>query len=185
MHESKNLNYGFVILSPDINYGRVFTTIRSIRANYGDVPIVCTVPKEATAKQIEQLKELCPTYKGKSHFTSLINVGIKNGHKEWNLVVMEGAIVPYRVIHKYSRFVEQQTDILFPIMPDYDLDGKPIRLNAQFYDSSLNGLFIHAETFKKIGNLTDNPLEISRTFWAIDAINKGCRFKAILGIRIL
>jgi len=185
MFDSKDLNYGFVILSPDANYGRIATTIRSIRAGHGDIPIVCAVTKDTDAKQIEQIKKICPVYKGKSHFTSLINIGMKNGHKEWNIIVIEGAIVPYKVIHKYSRFVEAETDILFPIMPDYDLNGKPIKLNSTFYDCSLNGLFIHFNTFKKIGNLTDNPLEISRVFWAYDAMSKGCQFKAILGIKIL
>jgi len=184
MYQNKDLSYGFVILSPEANYGRILTTVRSIRANYGGVPVVCSVVKETTAKELEEIGKICDVYRGKSHFTSLINTGIKNGHKGWNVLVTEGAVVPKGVLMKYGRFVEDEKDILFAIMPDYNPQGKPVRLNNTFYDCSLNGILVHQRTFKDVGNMTDNPMEISRVLWATDAIRKGYRFKAVLGIKI-
>jgi hypothetical protein len=184
-NQTTNLNCGFVILSPDVSYGHILTTYRSIRTHYPTTLIVCAVAKEATEDEIIKIQALCPVYRGNTHFTSLINAGVKNGHKEWNMLVTEGAIVTNGVLDKYARFVESEKDILFAILPDYDLQGKPTRLNNTFYDCSLNGVMVHQKTYKKIGNLTNNPLEISRVMWALEAIKYGCRFKAILGIKII
>jgi hypothetical protein len=43
---------------------------------------------------------------------------------------------------------------------------------------------MHQKTFKKVGNLSDNPLDVSRSIWEAEAREKGVRFKAILGSKI-
>ena len=177
-------DYGFVILSPDVNYGKILTTIRSIRNNCGEIPVCCVTTKDAVAKDLKQIETVCPVIRGKNHYTSLINIGIKRGHKEWNVIVVEGSIVPNGMIRKYSNFLSGIKDILFPIVPTYDIDGYPIHLNNTFYDCTLNGIMIHQKTFKEVGDISDNPMEIARVMWALDAIKKGCQFKAVLGIKI-
>jgi hypothetical protein len=48
----------------------------------------------------------------------------------------------------------------------------------------LNGICINKIFFKEIGKLSENPLEISRKFWALEAKEKNANFKTILGIKI-
>lgn len=185
MFQTKDLNFGFVILSPEINLGRIICTMRSIKNNCGEIPTICSVVKDAKKKDLEQINEICPSYRAGTHFTSLLNTGMKKGHKEWNLFIVEGTIVSKNIQYKYSRFLEDENDILYAIMPDYDRAGNPTNLNCYFYDCSLNGLMIHQEVFNKVGEFTDNPLEISRTMWAYDAVRKGCRFKGVFGVKLL
>lgn len=109
---------------------------------------------------------------------------MEKGHKEWNLFVVEDTIVSRNIHYKYSRFIENEYDVLFAISPDYDIHGKPVKLNCEFYNSSLNGLFINKKVYDQVGKFSDNPLEISRATWAYDAVLKGCRFKGILGVKL-
>jgi hypothetical protein len=64
------------------------------------------------------------------------------------------------------------------------MNGQPIKINDTFYNCTLNGLCINKNFFKEVGKLSENPLEISRKFWALDAKEKGAEFKCILGIKI-
>jgi len=180
----KKLSFGFVVLSPEHNIGRIQGTVRSIKNYYDNMPINCVVDKDTTTSELKEIKEICPTSKGKGTITSLLNVGIKKGHKEWNIIVIEGAIVRPKLGYRYGSWVEDEKDILFPIVVDYNRDGMPIKIYNDFQESTLNGMCIHQKTFKKIGNFTENPLEISKRFWALDAISQGCKFKSILGTKM-
>ncbi len=148
------------------------------------MPRVCITSKDATAADIKEMKKVCPTFKGKDTITSLINAGMKKGHKAWNFFIMEGAFMRRGLLNRFSLFMEDEKDILFPIVMDHDIQGKPIKLYTNFYDCSINGILIHQKMFKKVGDLSENPLEISRLWWTMDAIDKGAKFKAVLGTKI-
>jgi hypothetical protein len=80
-----------------------------------------------------------------------------------------------RLNDKFSLFVENERDILFPIA-----EGK-----TNFIDGTLNGLFIHKEAFKEVGKMeADGPLAECKAAWAERAVTKGYRFKAIIGSKI-
>jgi hypothetical protein len=64
------------------------------------------------------------------------------------------------------------------------MHGYPIKIYNTFYNCTLNGVCINKSFFKQIGKLSENPLETSRKFWALDAKEKGAEFKSILGIKI-
>jgi hypothetical protein len=83
---------------------------------------------------------------------------------------------------KLNQFLNSEKDILFPVV-----DRK-----MNFVDGSINGIVVHKKAFKEIGDIAPNSLqkvgyndfEISKLFWAMDAVEKGYKFKAIVGMQI-
>jgi len=178
-------DFGFVILSPDHNFGLIRSTIGGLKNHYADKSITVAVSDTATKADIDEIKTICPNvHKGKKTVTSLINVGVKKGFKGWNMLLMEGSLIRKDIHRRIMYFMQGEKDILFPIVTDYDYQGKPIRIHGDIVDSTLNGFTIHQKTFKEVGDFSDNPMEISRLFWALAAVDKGCKFKGILGAKI-
>lgn len=177
--------FGFVIIVSDGNIGLLRSTINSIRSQYPDAPYVCVTEKNTSAEDLDAMRYLCPTYIGSGTITSLLNAGYSFGPAEWNIAVMAGSYVSAGVVRKLFVPVKTNKDIVFAIVPDYDRQGKPLNLNSGFVDASLNGLMVHRDTFKKVGSFSDNPLEVSKTFWAMSALDHGCVFKGVLGVKIL
>jgi hypothetical protein len=179
------LDMGFIILSPEPNIGRLKGTVRSIKNNYSqDARMVCVVEKGTKKPEIDEMKEVCPTFRGGQTVTSLINTGFKNAGTGWNMLIMEGAWLPAGVKFRYSRWIKSEKDILFPIVVNYDRDGHPTKVFGTFSECTINGILADRDFFLGVGKLTENPLKISREFWAMDAVNKGALFKGILGIKI-
>lgn len=175
MYTFKDLDCGFVILCPDHSTKLVQLTARSIVNRYPGKPIVCVTDNSANTQDMKDLKAICPSYKGKGTFTSLINLGMKHAPAEWNFIIMAGSAMRPKLDQRFSYFIDSEKDILFPIADN----------RANFVDATLNGLFIHRKTFKEVGNWSENnPLEICKMMWALEAIEKGCKFKAIAGSKI-
>ena len=174
--------FGFVIISPEFNIGRINSTAKSLKNNFPDVPFICCVPKNAV--DVQEIKEICPVHKGKDTITSLINTGLKKGHKKWNLLIFEGSWVREGAAKKLFHFIESEKDILFPIVVQYDPMGKPTNSHTNFVDGSLNGLLIHQSAIKEVGEFIDGPLDVSKTMWGLSAMDKGYKFKAILGVKV-
>lgn len=179
------LEISFIIISPEPNIGRLKGTIRSIKNNYSkDAKIICSVVKSIKKAQIEEMRIECPTHRGGTTITSLINSGFKNSASGWNLLIMEGAWLPKSIYERYSRWVSSDSDILFPLMAVYDRQGIPIKILNSFHECTLNGMMIKKEFFEKVGKFSENSLEISRIFWGLDALEKGAIFKSVLGVKI-
>ena len=186
LHQYKKLNFGIGILCPEQNIGAIMCTVRSIKNNYPGVPFICVLPRSASPASVKEISNICSVYKGKDTITSLMNAAIRRGHKEWNLLVMEGVNVRSGVVQKYSLFIDQETDVLFPIVMDHNRKGEPCNIKNKFPDASLNGTFIHQKTFKAVGDFSDGEsLVDSRLWWAVHAIEQGTKFKAILGTQML
>lgn len=186
LHRFKKLNFGFGILSPDQNVGAIMCTVRSIRNNYPEASVICAVTRNATPSVVKEIGAICTVYKGKDTITSLMNTAFRRGHKEWNLLIMEGAMVRSGIIKKYSLFVEEDTDVLFPIVMEHNRKGEPNIVLASFPEASLNGTFIHQKTFKAVGDFSDHDSIIdSKLWWSAQAIGKGSRLKAVLGTKLL
>jgi hypothetical protein len=181
--DSPDIN--FVIISPEPNIGRLKGTVRSIKNNYReDAKIICSVEKGIKKPQIEEMREVCPSFRGGQTVTSLINNGMKHAPSGWNMLVVEGAWVPKNIQYKYSKWISSPKDVLFPIVINFDRQGMPARILSTFGECTLNGILLNKDFFFEIGNLSENPLKISREFWAMEAADKGANFKAILGIKI-
>lgn len=176
----------FVIVSPEPNIGRLGDTVRSIRNNFGDVQIVCSVAKSVKKEQLEEMREVCNSFRGGETVMSLINSGFKKGSKGgWHIFVMEGARVPRSLESRYRRWIKDERDVLFPIVMNHDLEGYPTVILAKFEDSTLNGMMIHSSLFEEVGDFSDNPIGVSKRFWGLDAEEKGARFKGVLGVKII
>ena len=175
LYQPKELKYHFVILCLDDNVSRIRTTLSSIKAGY-NCHCSVVVSENVHEDDVSEAKRIIlPVTVGGKTVTSLINAGMRNGGPEWNLLVVAGTWVRPGLIHKYSSFVESEKDILFPV-----IDRK-----YTFIDGTINGILMHRKTFQEVGDFADdNPLDICKTFWTIDAIEKGCRFKAIVGSKL-
>lgn len=179
------LNFGFIILSPEYNFGVLNSTVKSIKYSYGEDRCIAVLPASSHPEDLKEAKKLCPAYMGGDTVTSLINKGMKHGSKEWNIIISEGTIVKHTLHKRYENFVSGEKDVLFPIIVQYDIEGRPIKIYKDFTDCTLNGLMLHTKTFKKVGPFEDLDLEKSKTFWAGSALTHGCQFKAVFGIRLL
>lgn len=175
MYSYKNLECGFVILCPEHNVSLLKCTMKSIKCRYPNLSAICVTDNSATSTDIKEMKEICTTFKGKSTFSSLINTGMKNAPAEWNFILCAGVTVDWKMDDRFSYFVENEKDILFPIV-----DKK-----TNFVDATLNGLFINKKTWKEVGNMdNEGTLEEIKILWATKAIEKGVKFKAIAGSKI-
>lgn len=178
---------GFVIISSEPNIARLKDTVRSIRINFGEsAKIVCSVCKSIKKEQLEEFKEVCASFRGGETVMSLINSGIKKmGGQGWRVLVMEGARIPAGLEQRYRRWIDDDRDVLFPIVMNHDREGKPSLILAKFEDSTLNGMMVHTSLFSEVGNFSDNPIGISKKFWGLDAEERGAKFKAVLGVKII
>lgn len=175
MYEYKKLNFGFIILCSERAVKLLECTAKSIKNRYPTIPYICSTDKSATARDIKEMKDICPTFKGKETYSSLINTGIKNSTTDWSFFVFAGSTIRRNLDLRFFTFIESEKDILFPIA-----DNK-----AQFVTGTLNGLFLNKNTFKEIGNIEEKgTLDQVKTIWAAKAINKGCVFKAIANTKI-
>ena len=100
------------------------------------------------------------------------------------MLLMEGVFLRRGLTERYSRFMDDEMDIMFPIVMDYNRDMIPTQIYSSFVDCSLNGILMHQKAFKSVGNLSDNPMEVARVMWADEAREKGVKFKAVLGNKI-
>lgn len=173
---------GFVILCPERNIGGLKNTVTSIHNTFGDTPIVCVVGNDAHASELAEMNEVCPTIMGSDTITSLINVGLEATKAGWNMVLFAGSFVRAGIYRKFDLFATDEKDILFPVV-----DNK-----TDFVEGSMNGIILHKKTFDLVGNFTTSPmqksgyneLEMIKLFWSLGAIENGCKFKAIVGMKV-
>lgn len=174
IYTRKELKCGFIILYPQHNINLLRSTVRSIQARY-DVPYICVADDTVSDKEMRELKTICPSYRGKKTFSSLINLGFKHAPADWNIVTLAGTTVRGGLDQKFGVFVDSEKDIMFPVA-----GGK-----MNFVEGTINGLFIHKKTFKEVGELPDtDSLELAKAVWGVEAIAKGCKFKAIVGSKM-
>src|SRR3990167_10327333 len=155
------MDIGFLVLCHNNNISHLKNTVASIRRAYSDASCAAVAYDEIKQDNLKEMHKICPTHVGGKSITSLINVGIACVSAEWIMIVMAGTWVRPHMDRKYSLFLKSNKDIFFPIVDKL----------ANFVDATLNGLCIHRDTFKEIGNFsTDNSMEICKLFWALDAI---------------
>lgn len=176
LYQHKALDAGFVVLCPDRNPGTLRITVNGIRSRYPGSSVVASVPEDTPEKDFDIMNAICPTYKGRNTITSLINTGLNNSASLWSIIVMCGTHVRPNLDKKYSLFVESTKDILFPIA-----EGR-----TNFVDGTLNGIMIHKDAWDVAGNFcNENPLVICKLLWTLDAMKRGCIFKAVIGCQIV
>lgn len=176
-------DFGFVVLCPERNLGGYQNTVRSINHQYPNAKIIGVVGNDVTTSELAEMDTKCETVMGQDTITSLINVGMKNSKAPWNVIVFAGSWVRGSVYRKFEAFVRDKRDILFPVV-----DG-----HYNFVDGSMNGIIIHQDTFAEVGDFSThnmqkeghNDLELIKLWWALGAMEKGCLFKAIIGMEVV
>lgn len=179
---NKQAPFGFIILCPDRNQQNLKDTVKSINSVYTGCPYLGVVDGDIKKNELTEIGKICDTYKGKNTITSLINTGMKKTSADWNVIVFAGTWLKLALQRKFNLFATNEKDILYPVV-----DGK-----YNFVDGSMNGIVLHKKTFADVGEFADSPLiseEIDemttvKLFWALKAMEKGCSFKGIVGMRI-
>jgi len=178
------MEVGFIILCPERNIGGIKNTVGSIRHHCNNRECICITPEDTTASEIKEMKAICPTYKGKDTVTSLINTGVDKIKSEWAFFLFSGSRVMHYLEKRFFKFAQSEKDILFPVIDRKKLD---------FIEGSFNGILLNVNTFKKIGGFPTakmfkddlNEFEMAKLLWALDAVEYGCKFKGIVGMRII
>jgi len=172
--------FGFIVLAPEPNTGLVKTSEYHL-CNY-DMKVV--VPEHIDNNVYEKLSELAKVVRGGNTITSLINAGFE-GAQGWQIIVMAGVPINAKIIRKLDVFIKNEKDVFFPIVPDFDRRGRMARLNSNFSNCTLNGIAIHSDTFREVGPFVDDPdIQYVRLCWACAALEIGCHFKGVVGMRM-
>jgi len=173
----------FLILNPDGNYIGLKNTIGSIKLRSFNRDYICAVGQNTGSKELKEMKELCPTFKGKNTITSLINTGFKKIKKGWVCIVFSGSRIPAGIEKKWSLFCKNENDVLYPI----------VEKKYNFVEGSFNGVLINTDFFNKCGDFPDhvmqkqglNDFEFAKLLWSFDALKNGACFKGIIGMKVI
>lgn len=118
----------------------------------------------------------CPVLNGGYCITTMIDTAIKNSKTEWVFNVFAGTMLTKGLDNKYSKFVENYSDILFPV----------INRVWNFVDGSMNGLLINKKFHQEVGDFgKGNDLKLTKLIWADKVMTKGGKFKGIVGVNTL
>lgn len=177
------MDVGIVVLCPDRNPAALKNTVGSVRYSLYDRECIAVVPKAISPKEIIELKEYAPVYKGKDTITSLVNVGMKRLKQEWGFVVFAGSRVPRFAERKWLNFTKSDKDVLYPV----------VDMKCNFVEGSFNGVLFNKAFFKEVGDFPDVPMEkpglndfeFAKLLWATTALKFGAVFKGIVGMRTI
>lgn len=172
---NKDLKVCFVILSPDCAVNLIKNTASSIKYHYPKLSFITVTESSAIKEDIAEIKKICPVYKGNETISSLINVGMRHSPAEWVFLVIAGTNVRPNLDSKFSFYVANEKDILYPVA----------NYKYNFIDATLNGLFINRKTFREVGEMQESgSLDMVKLAWAAEAVEYGCKFKAIVGSKM-
>ncbi len=176
LYKYKPLKFGFIILCPSLNIGHLKNTVSSTDICFPEAKVAIVLPANCKKEEFDDVSKLKKTYKGGKTVASMINTGVENAPcKDWNFLLFPKGWIKSRVDIKYSYFVENEKDILFPV----------INRNLNFIEADINGLFFHKKSFEDAGPFPDTEsLDTSKLIWATKAIKAGYHFKGIIGGRV-
>lgn len=174
LYHYKEIKYGFIVLCPDCNIGYLKNTIKSIDTLYPKAKSVVVLSESCKDSDFAEISKIKKTYKGNG-IISMLNTGFKHGDDAWNFVVLTKGWIKNKLDIKYSWFIESEKDVLFPI----------VNRKLNFVEADINGALIHKKTFLEVGEFPDiKSVEVSKLFWTTKAIEKGCKFKGVIGARV-
>ena len=177
------MDIGFIILCPDHNFAGLKNSVGSVVYNCYNRECVAIVGNNADADDVKCMKAICPVHKGKDTITSLVNVGMKKLKHEWAFIMFGGSRVQHYIERRFYSFIKNRTDVLYPI----------VERKCNFVEGCFNGVVINTEFFKEVGEFPEavaekqgfNDFEMAKLFWAVDAIDKGAKFKGIVGMKVI
>ena len=174
MQEPKQMDISYVILCPDRKPKLLLATVRSIH-NYTNSLCIAVVPKGTPLSLTEEMKKICSVYRGGTTYTSLINSGTVKIKTEWAIIIFAGTTVKPNFLKKYSVFVENDNDIIYPITAGH----------IDFVSGSLNGLLLPSASIKNVGKMPEiTNIDEAKLIWANEAMASGYKLKGLLGVGV-
>lgn len=165
----------FVILNPDNNPTALRKTARTITEHYPECKTLCVLGNKNI--EVNENKQYAEVVQGGNTITSLIDAGIKKSKTDWCFVVIAGTYLRSTSLRRYEYFLRSDKDILYPVV-----DRK-----FAFDEASLNGILMPKKAIEDVGIFGDNnrSIQVVKMLWALQAIDLGYRFLAIVGARLV
>lgn len=169
-YESKDLNLSVGIVSLNAVASEIKKTQKSMDFLSKNYPCLAVLPENLVLDEPKDIK--FPVYNAGNCITSLYDIAIKNSPCDWIYIVFAGTVIRKSVDVKLSRYVESEKDVIFPVMDRI----------WNFVDGSMNGILINKNFYNSVGSfITGNNLKVTKLAWAAEAVEKGAKFKAIVG----
>lgn len=164
---------GFIILCSEMKFGGLRLTVSCIESYFSGAAITCVVPSNSDPEELKVVKSICPTVKGGTSISTMINAGFKKAKKPWNLIVVSGTNIKYNPVLKYTRFTKSVKDVIYPVVD---------KSYWKWEDASIHGMLIHKDAFKEVGDFPEEEsLPMCKLLWAAYAMEKGYTFKGLVG----
>lgn len=173
LYQSSKLDMTVVVLAhekPLSEIKRTFDSLTNLQYDYKR--ILCVSEKSEINNPIFDNTTLCKT--GDSITTS-IDAACKLAKTEWLFFVFAGSYLPKNVDNKNSKYAQDYKDVVFPV----------VNRHWNFVDATMNGLLISKQFHEEVGDFgSGNQLDITKLIWADKAVQKGVKFKAIVGAKL-
>lgn len=166
---------GFVILNPESDPTGLRTTMRTIAEHYPECGALCVVGKKAVGTF--ECKQYADVVEGGNTITSLIDAGVKNAKTDWCFIITSGTYLRSKSLRKYENFCRSEKDILYPVV-----DRK-----YAFDEATINGILMPKKAIQEVGCFGDDnhSIQLVKMLWVLQAMNKGYKFKALIGARLV
>lgn len=171
-YQAKDLDLCVAIISLNSNLNEIKKTHKRIEFLSKNHPAIVVVPENSNLSVEDINVANVPLFKGGNCITSMFDIAIENSIKPWVYLVFAGTTILQKIDVKLSRYVENESDVLFPVVDRI----------WNFIDGSINGILINQKFHASVGNFgSGNPLKVTKLNWAERALEKGVNFKAIVG----
>jgi len=168
MYEAKKLDVTLGIVSLNAYFYEIQKTVNSANFLTWDCEKIAVIPFETNLEKPVS----CQVTNGGYCITTMIDSLVKNAKTEWIHIVFAGTYLKKSIDEKYSRYISGYKDILFPVVDRI----------WNFVDGSINGLMLSKKLHEEVGDFgSGDNLQLTKLIWAHKAIEKGCKFKAIVG----
>jgi hypothetical protein len=169
MYEPIEFNYTLGVLSLDCNPYAINKTINSSQFLYLKHDTKIIIPQDKASEFKMEGRELI---QGGMCITSMIDSACSNSSTDWVYIVLAGTTILKGVDCKISKYIKSDRDILFPVVDRI----------WNFVDGSINGLLINRHFHGEVGDMGfGKNLQYTKLIWADKAIQKGAKFKGIVG----
>lgn len=175
--ERVNLDFGIVILCPDLNLRKLKHTLSWMKYYLKpDLSNALAVLPPSKDKELQkQFDVQCRTIKSRSSsYFSLLNRGVRQAENKWLLILQNGSKYKKVNLHqKLFSLVDSESDFFYPISVKH----------LNFLDSPMDSWkLVNVSSFEKAGFFEEKSELDARLSWADQAMRSGVIFKGVMGI---
>jgi len=167
-YENKKMDMTVVIFSLDGDVYKIKKSITSTGELCGNYDILIS-----SISKIQNIGYETIQFENNS-ISDLIDTSMKKIKTKWAYFLQAGSVVCKGVDKKLSRHISSEKDVLYPVYNRI----------WDFVDSSINGLLLSKSLYEEVGEFKEEiDPKFTKLMWAGKALEKGCRFKAVVGTR--